>query len=843
MKLEVTQNAQIIFKMASNLGARIGKSFTSRGISVRQNIFKSQDIKAWVKAINSYRNVRKPDRRQLLELGENIMTDGHLDSVTDKRMKSLSNKRIKYTLENGKEDENMRDNVVQTPWFYDLTKAFSERPVWGTTIVELIMENGLIVKANKINRKLIIPEEGKLLWDENDREDFIYYADDPGYSRTLFSFGGDEVGKLFKAAQYVIYKRGGFGDWAQFAEIFGMPFRIGKYEGWDTEGKKQLLDGLESMGSAPYAAIPRQTDIEFKDANQAGKSEIFKDLISECNSEVSKIFLGQTMTTEDGSSNSQSTTHKEVEAEIMLADMIEFEYYLNWEFKEKMSVLGINPPKGRYHFEETETISKEKLIDIAIKMSTRVPIADEWWYDTFNIAPPKNAGKKAKGKATPDGDDDGDGADPKPDPEPDNASNHLNPMNYILPPGVDIEMNYSPSSDEDQLLKEMFDGNAATYSPAILSKWTQRLSGAIRSNLSVSTGYNEPDHMSGLMLEMNMHRFGWNKSMGLIHELNGALNITENYSDFKKKALTIMGKFDSYLETEYDDAIAVSQNARRWNDLKANQETFGYWLYTTAGDSHVRSAHAELDGKVFSVSDKAAGNFWPTNGHRCRCSGRKLTKAQAKKIGISTAADAANALGDDEVKRMKKSGFFGNKGEANEIWKLNQVYVDQLPNSAKKTISKLTYQDASLEAGNVLRGRVKTKLPRSKQTPEGILADFDKKAKDYNGQKRMLLKDYSGRKVAVGRKVLDDHLKGKYINDTEERQSIYANVKGILSTPDEVWLNEYNTGKFLYNFVKFYNDVPMVVVTEVTKHGFDLKTWYKGITVDELYRRGLVIKK
>ena len=32
-----------------------------------------------------------------------------------------------------------------------------------------------------------------------------------------------------QAAPYAIYKRGGFGDWSQWIELFGMPQRIGKY--------------------------------------------------------------------------------------------------------------------------------------------------------------------------------------------------------------------------------------------------------------------------------------------------------------------------------------------------------------------------------------------------------------------------------------------------------------------------------------------------------------------------------------------------------------------------------------------------------------------------------------
>lgn len=816
-----------------NLGARIGKSFTSRGVVTKQNTLKSQDIKAWVRAINSARNKQNPNRTALLNLYENILIDGHLDAVTDKRMKAISNKRMMFIDGNKMEHESMNENVVHTPWFYELTKAFSERPVWGTTIVELMLTQGVITDVEKIDRKLIIPEQGKLLFDEGDRENFIYYKEDPAYSQTLFSFGGTELGKLYKAAMYVIYKRGGFGDWAQFAELFGMPFRIGKYEGWDTEGRKQLINSLEEMGSAAYAAIPRQTDIEFKDANQAGKSEVFKHLIEMCNSEISKIFLGQTMTTDNGSSRSQSEVHKEVEQEIILADMIEYEYYLNWEFKEKLIKLGVNEAsQGKFTFDTTESLPKEKLIEIAMKVSKRVPIAPEWWYETFEIEPPKEGSNSDK-KPKPEEDEEED--------QEDEPNNGFDPRSEFVPGILSVDMNYSPSTEEQQLIDDLYNDNLSDYSPALIGSWIERLGGAIRSNLSVSKGYNEPDHMSGLMMEMNMHRFGWNKSLALIYDLNQALDISESFSDFRKKAVNIMGKFDAYLETEYNQAISVSQNARRWNDLKANEDVFTHWQYTTAGDSNVRSSHAALDGMVFAVSDKEAGNFFAPNGYGCRCSARKLTTAQAKKIGISSGKDAVASAGDEEVKRMKKGGFFKNKGERNEIWDTNKTYISELPDNEVVDISKINYASAGLDTSSKIRAKRSAKLKTTDQTPEQILTWFDDNAKEFKGAKRVLLTDYSGRKMGVSRKALETKLKGKYISEKEARDKIWNNVSGIVANPDEVFFAEHKKGKFQYRFVKHYQDESMVVIAEVSSTGLDLQDWSKAATGDN-YRNGVLVK-
>ena len=78
-----------------------------------------------------------------------------------------------------------------------------------------------------IPRKHVVPQKGMIIKNQSDMTGFSY-REFP-YTNFLLEVGeGDSFGLLMKAAQYVIYKRGGFGDWAQYCELFGMPFRIVK---------------------------------------------------------------------------------------------------------------------------------------------------------------------------------------------------------------------------------------------------------------------------------------------------------------------------------------------------------------------------------------------------------------------------------------------------------------------------------------------------------------------------------------------------------------------------------------------------------------------------------------
>lgn len=123
----------------------------------------------------------------------------------------------------------------------------------------------------------------------------------------------DDLGLLLKVAPYVIYKRGGFGDWAQFVELFGMPIRIGKYNSLDDTSRRMLIEAFETAGSAPYMVVPKESEIETTLMSGTTNGALYDDFRKACNEEILITILGQTMTTQSGSSLSQSQVHLAVQ--------------------------------------------------------------------------------------------------------------------------------------------------------------------------------------------------------------------------------------------------------------------------------------------------------------------------------------------------------------------------------------------------------------------------------------------------------------------------------------------------------------------------------------------------
>src|SRR3546814_17559397 len=66
-----------------------------------------------------------------------------------------------------------------------------------------------------------------------------------------------------------MFKNYGVKDWVSFAETYGMPLRLGKYDGNATaEDRKVLLRAVREIGSDAAGIIPKSMDINFIDGKQ-----------------------------------------------------------------------------------------------------------------------------------------------------------------------------------------------------------------------------------------------------------------------------------------------------------------------------------------------------------------------------------------------------------------------------------------------------------------------------------------------------------------------------------------------------------------------------------------------
>lgn len=190
-------------------------------------------------------------------------------------------------------------------------------------------------------------------------------------------------------------KNGNFGDWAQYVEIFGQPVRIMEYDAYDTKTKEELRKIMNEAGNSLAMMIPKQASFQMLDGKQSnGDGQLQLTFKDACNEEMAIAILGNTETTSSstGSGYAQSKEHGEQQDEITASDLIFVENCLNSEkFLSILKSYGFPVDGGEFEYDLPISMAKLKeRLEIDLKVSDKVPVADDYWYETYRIPKPDN---------------------------------------------------------------------------------------------------------------------------------------------------------------------------------------------------------------------------------------------------------------------------------------------------------------------------------------------------------------------------------------------------------------------------------------------------------------------
>lgn len=169
-----------------------------------------------------------------------------------------------------------------------------------------------------------------------------------------------------------LFKNFAIKDWVTFAEAYGQPLRVGKYNsGASKDDKDVLLRAVANIGSDAAAIIPESMMIEFVDSkDKAQTADVFEKLVRFTDEQVSKIVLGQTMTTDSGSSRSQAEVHNEVKHDIERSDAKQLAATLNQQLVKPIIILNKGEQKRypRIRIGRTENVDIEMVTNAADKL-------------------------------------------------------------------------------------------------------------------------------------------------------------------------------------------------------------------------------------------------------------------------------------------------------------------------------------------------------------------------------------------------------------------------------------------------------------------------------------------
>lgn len=348
------------------------------------------DVQEWRDALQQAES-ESGWRVKLYNMLNDILLDTHLWSEVEKRIMAITNSDIVFVNAAGEEVEEI-NTLIDTPEFEKVLTEILNAKFWGITLLEFEHGNKLL-KPYSIERKNIIPKKG-IVVRETFNDEGISYREGM-YANWVVEVGdANDYGLLFKAAFWVIIKRGGIGDFAQFAELFGMPTRIAEYDVFDEATRLELEKAMKEAGSAGYILKPKGTSVELLENNNNADGGLYEKLITICDKAISTLLLGQTLTTIDksGSGFAQATIHQGTLDEIKKADKRYERRILNNQIKRVLANLGYPVQDGKFNFKDSITIearsAEVKLITDVKDLG--VPVADEYVYEKSGIPKPQN---------------------------------------------------------------------------------------------------------------------------------------------------------------------------------------------------------------------------------------------------------------------------------------------------------------------------------------------------------------------------------------------------------------------------------------------------------------------
>lgn len=358
-------------------------------------------IQEWKQAITSAENVDYPMRTRLLDIYEDMMLDSHLTSVIEKRRSNVTSAPISFVRADGTTDENI-GMMIESPWFDKFLKDVLDARFYGFSLFQFDTDADGFPTCQMVRRKHVDPVRRMILAEQYDQKGTPF---DDFYNLLLV---GDpyDLGMLVKAARYVIYKNNDLGDWSEFAEIFGMPIREYTYDATDEDSRRRILEDARSQGAAQVYVHPEGTSLNLiESGGKTGSLDIYKGLADFCNAELSKLFLGNTLTTQAGDTGTQAlgTVQKKSEDMILGEDRKYVLNVLNYHMTDIFAAMGMDTRAGKFQYEETEDDDMEKQLRIVQGLQGMgLNIDEDYLYEKFGV---KKGGEKAANRQGKEGEE------------------------------------------------------------------------------------------------------------------------------------------------------------------------------------------------------------------------------------------------------------------------------------------------------------------------------------------------------------------------------------------------------------------------------------------------------
>lgn len=356
------------------------------------------------KLVSVLKTFDEGDLNQGVQLAEQMEEkDGHIYSVASTRRLALTG--LDWEIVSAADVDNLKDRSSA-----DKAAAFCRETLSAIESFEPVLEH----LALAVGRNLSVAE---CVWGPDGLADLavvphcrlFYKTDDDAPELRILTKSESQYGIRMEPAKWIVHTpqcvsglpmRGGLlrltaaayvakafslKDWLVFVELFGMPIRVARYEPTATnDEKRELLTMLRSLGTDAAAIFSKAVDLEMKESSQKNGEAPFERVAKFFNAELSKAWLGQTLTTEVGDSGSRALgdVHDRVRGDLLAADIKAEGRTVRRDLLQPMTMFKFGPdcpvPYFRRKLEQSKDLTE--LADNTKKAVELGVLVDRTWF-------------------------------------------------------------------------------------------------------------------------------------------------------------------------------------------------------------------------------------------------------------------------------------------------------------------------------------------------------------------------------------------------------------------------------------------------------------------------------
>ena len=375
----------IPFTQIDNASKVLSKEVDTRShiTPIQAQIYRiSQDIGKWRTALTAAENINNPQRYWLLQTYNDVILDAHTSACIQQR-KNLTLSRNFCVINKDESENEQLTEMLENQWFRDFLDLSLDSMFWGYSLIQFdSLVNDNFNEVNLVPRQFVKPEFGIVTKNWGDTVG-IPFKEAP-YNEFCIGVGKPrDLGILTKVAPLVIWKKNALSAWAQHQEIFGSPIRIGKTSSRDKKTTDNMDNMLKNMGVAAWGRFDTSDIIELIESNKSDAYMVFDMMIERCNSEISKLILGQTGTTAEKSFVGSAEVHERILKSYGENDEHFIENVLNYQLIPMLEGLGIKFNGAKIETEDDDELGLVERSKIDLELLKYYDIDPEYIEKTY----------------------------------------------------------------------------------------------------------------------------------------------------------------------------------------------------------------------------------------------------------------------------------------------------------------------------------------------------------------------------------------------------------------------------------------------------------------------------